>query len=69
MLAQPRLFALTVLVAVPLLFVSGSSSAGPTSAHPSHPCTHGSSSIGPITFSNGHIVGGTTTPHTDACLP
>jgi H+/gluconate symporter-like permease len=32
-------------------------------------CTHGVSSIGPITLINGKIVGGSTVPHTEACLP
>ena len=32
-------------------------------------CTHGVSSIGPVIIENGKVVGGDTTPHTDACLP
>jgi hypothetical protein len=31
-------------------------------------CTHGASSIGPVEIANGMIVGGSTTPHTEACL-
>jgi hypothetical protein len=32
-------------------------------------CTHGVSSIGPVYFRDGKVVGGDTTPHTEACLP
>jgi hypothetical protein len=32
-------------------------------------CTHGASSIGPVFVRDGRIVGGDTTPHTEACLP
>jgi hypothetical protein len=32
-------------------------------------CTHGASSIGPVILRNGRVVGGDTTPHTEACLP
>ena len=32
-------------------------------------CTHGASSIGPVTIVNGKVVGGSTVPHTQACLP
>ena len=31
-------------------------------------CTHGVSSVGPVTLTQGR-VGGDTTPHTQACLP
>jgi hypothetical protein len=31
-------------------------------------CTHGVSSIGPVTLTHGHLSGDTT-PHTEACLP
>lgn len=31
-------------------------------------CTHGVSSIGPVTLTHGHL-GGDMTPHTEACLP
>jgi hypothetical protein len=34
----------------------------------SHRCTHGVSSIGPVEIANGKVVGGSTTPHTEACL-
>ena len=32
-------------------------------------CTHGVSSIGPVTVENGKVVGGSTIPRTQACLP
>jgi hypothetical protein len=32
-------------------------------------CTHGVSSVGPVTIVNGRVVGGSTIPHTQACLP
>jgi hypothetical protein len=32
-------------------------------------CTHGLSSIGPVTIVDGKIVGGLPTPDTEACLP
>lgn len=31
-------------------------------------CTHGVSSIGPVTLVGGHLLGDTK-PHTEACLP
>jgi hypothetical protein len=32
-------------------------------------CTHGVSSVGPVFIKDGKIVGGDTTPDTQACLP
>jgi hypothetical protein len=37
-------------------------------ADPPAACTHGVSSIGPVTLTDGHLTGDTT-PHTEACLP
>ena len=31
-------------------------------------CTHGASSIGPVTLVDGRLVGGSTVAHTEACL-
>ena len=31
-------------------------------------CSHGVSSVGPVTLTHGHL-GGDTQPHTEACLP
>jgi len=33
-----------------------------------HACTHGLSSIGPVTFVDGHVGGGSAVAHTEACL-
>ena len=32
-------------------------------------CTHGVSSVGPVVVRNGKVVGGSTVPDTQACLP
>jgi hypothetical protein len=46
---------------------------GPAQGAPSRPgmpgCTHGLSSLGPVQMVDGKIVGGSTTPETEACLP
>lgn len=61
----------TLLVAlatvVSVLLVIGLAAAAPGNAH--ERCTHGVSSIGPVLIDNGRVVGGDTTPHTEACLP
>jgi hypothetical protein len=36
--------------------------------HAKPKCTHGVSSIGPVTITNGSVAGDTT-PHTEKCLP
>ena len=59
------LVALAVALAVAV--VTGLVAAHPVRAH--QPCTHGVSSIGPVYIENGKVVGGDTTPHTEACLP
>jgi hypothetical protein len=41
---------------------------GMTRAKTQPPCTHGASSIGPVTLVDGMVVGGSTVPHTEACL-
>jgi hypothetical protein len=65
-----RLLSLALLaVALPLLFVSSSAGSAQNAAHPSQQCMHGASSIGPIVLKNGRVVGGSTTPHTQACQP
>jgi hypothetical protein len=45
--------------------------AGQSNVRPTHAgrCTHGVSSVGPAVFANGRLVGGSLTPHTEACLP
>jgi hypothetical protein len=54
-----RLASFVVLIAV--LVVTTATADSPV-------CTHGASSVGPITLSHGHLSGNTT-PRTDACLP
>jgi len=49
------------------LIVVGLAAAGPGRAH--RRCTHGVSSVGPVFIKGGKIVGGDTTPDTQACLP
>jgi hypothetical protein len=56
-----------VLVAVLLVASVIAHSAG-NPPEKKHHCTHGVSSIGPVTVENGRIVGGSTVPHTQACL-
>ena len=57
-----------MIVAGLLLFVA-SSFANRTGRHLEKPvCTHGASSIGPIFLRASKVVGGNTTPHTEACL-
>jgi len=59
------LVALAVALAAVVVF--GLVAAG--SGRANQRCTHGVSSIGPVIIENGKVVGGDTTPHTDACLP
>lgn len=55
--------AMALSVALGLVLVAAS----PGRAHVR--CTHGVSSIGPVYIQNGKVVGGDTTPDTEACLP
>jgi len=59
------LVALAIMLSV--LVLIGLAAARPSRAH--QPCTHGVSSIGPVFIENGQVVGGDTTPDTEACLP
>jgi hypothetical protein len=62
-----RTTALAVLAAVLCVLVAiGVAAAAPGKAHPR--CTYGVSSIGPVIVKDGKVVGGDTTPHTEACL-
>lgn len=56
-------FAIALSVAVVLGLVS----AAPGRAR--QRCTHGLSSIGPVYIKDGKVIGGDTTPHTEAYLP
>jgi hypothetical protein len=58
----------TILVAAFFVFVASSSADG-DGLHAKPACTHGLSSIGPVSIHGGRVVGGDTTPHTEACLP
>jgi hypothetical protein len=54
-------------IALSLVVVLGLVAARPGRAHAR--CTHGLSSIGPVYIAHGKVVGGDTTPDTEACLP
>jgi len=58
---------MALAVAVSVVVVVALAAAGHGKAR--QRCTHGVSSIGPVYIENGKVVGGDTTPHTDACLP
>jgi hypothetical protein len=60
--------ALWAVVAVLLVLVLVGAARGGEPRH-GHACTHGVSSVGPVVIANGNAVGGSTTPHTEACLP
>jgi hypothetical protein len=58
---------LALSITFSILVLLGLAAARPSRAH--QPCTHGVSSIGPVFIKNGKVVGGDTTPDTQACLP
>jgi hypothetical protein len=58
---------IALAIAVSVVVTLGLVAAGPGRAN--QQCTHGLSSIGPVFMKDGKIVGGDTTPHTEACLP
>jgi hypothetical protein len=63
-----RIAALSTAVTVALvLLTSGAIENGRADSRPV--CTHGASSLGPIVLQDGQVVGGSTTPTTEACLP
>jgi hypothetical protein len=63
-----RLAAFATLVTVGLVMLTaGAIENGKADSHPA--CTHGASSLGPIELRDGVVVGGNTTPTTEACLP
>lgn len=55
-------------IALSVLVVIGLAAAVP-GGHAQQRCTHGVSSVGPVLIENGKVVGGDTTPVTEACLP
>ena len=56
-----------IAIALSLAVLLGLAAASPGEA-PKR-CTHGLSSVGPVVVENGKVVGGDTTPDTEACLP
>jgi hypothetical protein len=59
---------LMVVALIAIGFAIVISSGTGSSAERPQACTHGASSLGPIYFAHNQVVG-STTPHTDACLP
>ena len=57
----------TVVIAGLLQLAAGS--VENVKADPTTACTYGLSSLGPVFFRNGRVIGGSTTPTTEACLP
>jgi hypothetical protein len=63
-----RKLATATLVIVGLsVLPAGAVESGKADSSPA--CTHGLSSLGPVLFRDGQVVGGSTTPTTEACLP
>jgi hypothetical protein len=60
---------MVVVVSTVLLVASVIAHSAGNPPEKKHHCTHGTSSIGPVTVKNGKIVGGSTVPDTQACLP
>ena len=52
-----------------VVLLSAPSASGREGQETGKRCTHGVSSIDPIVLANGKVVGGSLTPHTEACLP
>jgi hypothetical protein len=67
--ARHRPSALAAIVVAITLVFTASSAAEQRHAGAQRACTHGVSSIGPVSLRNGTVVGPTPAPHTDACLP
>jgi hypothetical protein len=60
--------ALWIVAGLLLVLVVAGAAKGNGTPKQTHACTHGVSSIGPVELMNGKVVGGSTTPHTEACL-
>lgn len=68
--AGRRRLAATIVLLLALLAAAGVAAVSVHAAASRHRnCTHGLSSIGPVTFVDGKVVGGSAAPHTEACLP
>ena len=61
--------ALWIVAGLLLVLVVVGAAKGNGTPERTHACTHGVSSIGPVEIEGGKIVGGSATPHTEACLP
>jgi hypothetical protein len=59
---------LWVVVGLLLVLVVLGAARGNDEPRRSQRCTHGLSSIGPVQIANGKIIGGSATPHKEACL-
>ena len=68
MTRRRALLGLWVVAGLLLVFVLVGAAKGDDKPKRSQRCTHGVSSIGPVEIANGTVVGGSTTPHTEACL-
>jgi hypothetical protein len=68
-MGKRAVLALWIVVGLLLVLVAVGAARGNSKPKQSHRCTHGLSSIGPFQIENGKVVGGSTTPHTEACLP
>jgi hypothetical protein len=62
-----RLAAVAVLVLVALAAAGIAALSVHAAATRRHACTHGLSSVGPVTIVDGHVVG-SAVAHTEACL-
>lgn len=61
-----------VVAALAVVLIAGGVGSAPAAKNPpgtGRQCTHGISSIGPLTVENGKVVSGSTVPRTQACLP
>jgi hypothetical protein len=67
-LGKRAVLALWILVGLLVVLVVVGAARGNDRPKRSHRCTHGLSSIGPVQIENGKVVGGSATPHTEACL-
>jgi hypothetical protein len=57
-----------IVTAALLVLIVVAAFTGMTGSKTQPACTHGASSIGPVMLVNGKVVGGSTVPHTEACL-
>ena len=65
--ARHRRMVIALWAVVAMLLVVVGVARGSAAPKPAS-CTHGVSSIGPVEIVDGKVVGGSTTPDTEACL-